>query len=262
MPIRHQGQPPHRGEPSTEITDRTACWLAWTARSRISSHPSLSRLAAVQGVGGLRAVVYPGSQAQFVEQGRGWVGGRSRQGGGRGSRRCRADGHPASGPRVLVSRHERGSTSRRVLDGSPQGVASQRCPPRGLNPGLAWRSGRIAPCVLVHEGVWDRASTIATDTPLGYHGLPCRTVAETPTFSRQADKLFNEGRETRTDRLPGRAPLGGVPRFPARAGSEKMRFGASGRGKRGGARVIYFFRGRRNADLRASRLLRSPARPT
>ena len=68
MPIRHQGQPPHRGEPSTEITDRTACWLAWTARSRISSHPSLSRLAAVQGVGGLRAVVYPGSQAQFVEQ--------------------------------------------------------------------------------------------------------------------------------------------------------------------------------------------------
>ena len=48
MPVRHQGQPPHRGEPSTEIADRTACWLAWTARSRISSHPNLSRLAAVQ----------------------------------------------------------------------------------------------------------------------------------------------------------------------------------------------------------------------
>ena len=35
-----------------------------------------------------------------------------------------------------------------------------------------------------------KGSGIATDAPLGYHA-PMQTVAETPAFSRQAEKLFN-----------------------------------------------------------------------
>jgi len=69
-----------------------------------------------------------------------------------------------------------------------------------------------------------------------------QTVAETPTFSRQADKLFNE--DERRDLIDYLAehPLAG-DEIPGTGGVRKVRFGASGRGKRGGVRVIYFFGG-------------------
>ena len=71
-----------------------------------------------------------------------------------------------------------------------------------------------------------------------------QTVAETPTFSRQADKLFSEDeRRELVDHL-ARNPMVGNE-IPGTGGVRKLRFGASGRGKRGGARVIYFHGGER-----------------
>ena len=69
-----------------------------------------------------------------------------------------------------------------------------------------------------------------------------QTVAETPTFSRQADKLFNEGERRELIDYLAEHPLAGAE-IPGTGGVRKTRFGASGRGKRGGVRVIYFFGG-------------------
>ena len=67
-----------------------------------------------------------------------------------------------------------------------------------------------------------------------------RTVAETPTFTRQADRLFSEDeRREIIDRL-AENPLAG-DEIPGTGGVRKLRFATSGRGKRGGARVIYYF---------------------
>lgn len=84
----------------------------------------------------------------------------------------------------------------------------------------------------------DSGRSIDRYTPLGYSEL--QTVVETPTFSRRADKLLGEeehaalinwlaGHPTEGDEIVG---TGGV---------RKMRFGAHGRGKSGGVRVIYYF---------------------
>lgn len=71
-----------------------------------------------------------------------------------------------------------------------------------------------------------------------------QTVAETPLFSRQADKLFSEDeRRELIDHL-AENPLAG-DEIPGTGGVRKLRFGALGRGKRGGARVIYFYGGGR-----------------
>ena len=69
-----------------------------------------------------------------------------------------------------------------------------------------------------------------------------QTVAETPTFARQADKLFTE--EERRDLIDHLAenPLAG-DEIPGTGGVRKLRFAALGRGKRGGARVTYFYGG-------------------
>ena len=71
-----------------------------------------------------------------------------------------------------------------------------------------------------------------------------QTVAETPLFSRQADKLFSE--EEKRDLIDYLAenPLAG-DEIPGTGGVRKVRFGALGRGKRGGARVVYFHGGQR-----------------
>ena len=67
-----------------------------------------------------------------------------------------------------------------------------------------------------------------------------QTVAETPTFSRQSEKLFSEGEKRELiDFLAGN-PLAG-DEIPGTGGVRKVRFAASGRGKRGGARVIYYY---------------------
>ena len=67
-----------------------------------------------------------------------------------------------------------------------------------------------------------------------------RTVVETPIFSRQADKLFTEDDKRDLIDLLATSPLAG-DEIPGTGGVRKLRFAASGRGKRGGARVIYYY---------------------
>ena len=66
--------------------------------------------------------------------------------------------------------------------------------------------------------------------------------AETPTFSRQADKLFDEDERRELIDFLAANPTAG-DEIPGTGGVRKLRFGALGRGKRGGARVIYYFGG-------------------
>ena len=68
------------------------------------------------------------------------------------------------------------------------------------------------------------------------------TVAETPTFTRQADRLFNEEERRELIDFLAAYPMAG-DEIPGTGGVRKLRFGALGRGKRGGARVIYFYGG-------------------
>lgn len=69
-----------------------------------------------------------------------------------------------------------------------------------------------------------------------------QTVAETPTFTRQADKLFDERERWELIELLAKNPRTGVV-IPGTGGVRKLRFGASRRGQRGGARVIYYYLG-------------------
>ncbi len=64
-----------------------------------------------------------------------------------------------------------------------------------------------------------------------------QTVAETPTFSRQADKLFREDEKRELINFLAENPLAG-DEIPGTGGVRKLRFAVPGRGKRGGARVI------------------------
>lgn len=69
-----------------------------------------------------------------------------------------------------------------------------------------------------------------------------QTVAETPTFTRQADRLFSEEeRKELIDYLADHPTAG--DEVPGTGGIRKLRFAALARGKRGGARVIYFYGG-------------------
>ena len=68
------------------------------------------------------------------------------------------------------------------------------------------------------------------------------TVAETPTFTRQADKLFSEEERKELIDYLAENPLAG-DEIPGTGGVRKLRFAALGQGKRGGARVIYFYGG-------------------
>lgn len=75
--------------------------------------------------------------------------------------------------------------------------------------------------------------------PLGYIGIVI-TVAETPTFTRQAEKLFSPAElEDLLVFLASNPTAGDI--IPGTGGVRKVRYQASGRGKRGGARVIYFY---------------------
>ena len=67
-----------------------------------------------------------------------------------------------------------------------------------------------------------------------------QTVAETPTFSRRADKLFSEDEKRELIDFLAEHPLAG-DEIPGTGGVQKLRFAAFGRGKRGGARVIYYY---------------------
>lgn len=67
-----------------------------------------------------------------------------------------------------------------------------------------------------------------------------QTVAETPLFIKQAAELFSEDeRKELIDFLAVNPQVG--DEIPGTGGVRKMRFGAKGKGKRGGARVIYYW---------------------
>ena len=67
-------------------------------------------------------------------------------------------------------------------------------------------------------------------------------VVETPPYLADAERLFSaEKREAIVD-IVSAEPRSGVV-IPGTGGVRKLRVAASGRGKRGGARVIYLFGG-------------------
>jgi mRNA-degrading endonuclease RelE of RelBE toxin-antitoxin system len=65
------------------------------------------------------------------------------------------------------------------------------------------------------------------------------TVVETPTFAKQADVYWvTQEREEFIDWIARNHDAGDV--IPASGGCRKIRWGAKGRGKSGGLRVIYY----------------------
>jgi len=66
-----------------------------------------------------------------------------------------------------------------------------------------------------------------------------QTVAEKPTFSRQADKIFSVDQKRELIDFLAQNPLAG-DEIPGTGGVRKLCLAAAGRGKRGGARVIYY----------------------
>jgi mRNA-degrading endonuclease RelE of RelBE toxin-antitoxin system len=69
-----------------------------------------------------------------------------------------------------------------------------------------------------------------------------QTVVETPTYLADAERLFSPvERAAIVDRLAADPTCGVV--IPGTGGIRKVRFGFAGRGKSGGARIIYMFSG-------------------
>lgn len=67
-----------------------------------------------------------------------------------------------------------------------------------------------------------------------------QVVAETPLFTRQTEKLFSDDEKRELIDFLAANPLAG-DEIPGTGGVRKVRFAASGHGKRGGARVIYYY---------------------
>ncbi|QIM62194.1 DNA-binding protein [Pasteurellaceae bacterium Orientalotternb1] len=65
------------------------------------------------------------------------------------------------------------------------------------------------------------------------------TIAETAQFKAQVEKVWNEDERLAFISFIAENPLAGDA-IPQANGLRKIRWQASGRGKRGGARVIYF----------------------
>jgi hypothetical protein len=69
-----------------------------------------------------------------------------------------------------------------------------------------------------------------------------QTVVETPSYLADAERLFSPAEQKAiVDRLAA-DPLCGVV-IPKSGGIRKVRFGFGGRGKSGGARILYLFGG-------------------
>lgn len=66
-----------------------------------------------------------------------------------------------------------------------------------------------------------------------------QTVIETPTFQKQAEKIWSEDeRLAFIDWIAGNPLAGDV--IPGAEGARKVRWSITGKGKRGGVRIIYF----------------------
>jgi hypothetical protein len=66
------------------------------------------------------------------------------------------------------------------------------------------------------------------------------TVVETPLFLRKAERLLGEGERSALIWAIGERPEAGEI-IPETGGLRKFRWAVEGRGKSGGARVIYYF---------------------
>jgi len=66
-----------------------------------------------------------------------------------------------------------------------------------------------------------------------------RTVAETPIFAKYASDVWSDNERAEFINWIAANPEAGDV-IPGSGGCRKLRWAASGRGKRGGARVIYF----------------------
>jgi mRNA-degrading endonuclease RelE of RelBE toxin-antitoxin system len=66
-----------------------------------------------------------------------------------------------------------------------------------------------------------------------------RTVIETPSFQKQADKIWSESERLEFIDWIAANPLAGDV-IPGADGARKVRWGRAGSGKRGGVRVVYF----------------------
>ena len=66
-----------------------------------------------------------------------------------------------------------------------------------------------------------------------------QTVAETSLLIRQANRLFDAGEKAAVIAFLASNPYAG-DEIPGTAGVRKVRVAARGKGKRGGARVIYY----------------------
>ena len=80
-----------------------------------------------------------------------------------------------------------------------------------------------------------------------------QTVAETPTFSRQADKLFNEDERRELIDFLARNPLAG-DEIPGTGSVRKLRFAAFREGPARRCAGDLLLSGRNNASLCAARL--------
>ena len=65
------------------------------------------------------------------------------------------------------------------------------------------------------------------------------TVVETPAFQRRAEKLLSDDEREELIEYLARNPLAGDV-MSGTGGVRKLRYAARGKGKRGGARVIYY----------------------
>ncbi len=66
-----------------------------------------------------------------------------------------------------------------------------------------------------------------------------RTVIETPSFAKLADKIWTEDERLDFIEWIAQNPLSGDV-IPGAEGARKVRWSVKGQGKRGGVRVIYF----------------------
>ena len=66
-----------------------------------------------------------------------------------------------------------------------------------------------------------------------------KTVVETPTFTKQVDKIWSEDERLEFVTFIAKNPTAGDV-IPSAEGARKVRWSVSGKGKGGGVRIIYF----------------------